>query len=299
MHVVYVGGWMRSGTTLLAELLNRQPGVLAVGEVSGIWDAVDRRAACSCGRRLTDCPLWGPAIDQVLRGDDAKAARLFTTMRTRFRTRRLRELRRSWFADPDVRELVECTRDVLDAVMLRTGSTVLVDTSKLLPGIALQQMINVPGELDVVQVVRDPRAVAAAEARTAKFAPGNSLFVPPGASAMVSLFRWYWANLSVLAAPKLFGVRHVTMTYEGLARDPAGTTKWLCDDLGIPYDTSSPSVEGVGGDTHIAVGNPARLASGDRPVRLDDRWRHELSGPKRMLVQVCAAPGLLAMRRSR
>ena len=299
MRIVYVGGWMRSGTTLLAELLDGRPGVLAVGEVSGLWDAVARGGPCSCGDPLTGCPVWGPALRDALGEDDTAAARLSATMTSRFRTRRLPGLRRRWADDADLRRLVERTDRVLRSVMASTGSDVLVDTSKLLPGLALQRLMATERRVDVVHMLRDPRAVAAAEMRTAGRSAGNADFVPPGSGPVGSLFRWYWTNLTVAAAPRLFDVGYRTLRYETLAGAPVDTMTSLCRELGIDDAPRSTTGASVGGDTHIAVGNPARLTAGHRPVRVDERWRDELTGATRLLVQAGAAPGRMALRRSR
>ncbi|MDQ3324746.1 MAG: sulfotransferase, partial [Actinomycetota bacterium] len=65
LQIVYVGGWMRSGTTLLCQALGSSPGALALGEVSGVWRAAELGRSCSCGQSITECAVWGAALDSV------------------------------------------------------------------------------------------------------------------------------------------------------------------------------------------------------------------------------------------
>lgn len=75
MRLVFVAGWMRSGTTLLTELIGSAPGALAVGELSTMWTAMDGDEPCSCGRSVLSCPLWAAVATEVAEGHDIGAGR--------------------------------------------------------------------------------------------------------------------------------------------------------------------------------------------------------------------------------
>ncbi len=57
--LIYIGGYGRSGTTLVESLLATRPDILACGEVAScLRDRLDR--GCTCGKTRQDCDVWGP-----------------------------------------------------------------------------------------------------------------------------------------------------------------------------------------------------------------------------------------------
>src|SRR3954468_13170726 len=58
-RVVYVGGVIRSGSTLLDRMLGELPGHVAVGELCYLWQhSVKLDRACGCGEPFSQCSLW-------------------------------------------------------------------------------------------------------------------------------------------------------------------------------------------------------------------------------------------------
>lgn len=299
MRVVYIAGWMRSGTTLLGEMLGAQPRVLCAGEVLGIWSAAARGGFCSCRVPLPECPVWGEALRAATHavalgpGDYGKLGAL--TAR-HFRTRNtLKLLRTGECDDPELGRVLHATVELLRSALSLVGAEVLVDTSKLLPGMLLHRLTGQP--LHVVHILRDPRAVVASERRTAHLASGNDSFAPPGASPVVSLLRWYGANLSVAVGSRALRLSRTEVTYDGLVRQPIATMRWLAERTDLEFDAASVNDASVSvGSGHIAVGNPQRLMRGRRELAVDDRWRTELVGRDRLVAETGAAPALALMR---
>jgi hypothetical protein len=58
--LIYVGGFGRSGSTLLEYLLASHPGVLACGEVGRHPLKWRTRKRCTCGRQALECPVGAP-----------------------------------------------------------------------------------------------------------------------------------------------------------------------------------------------------------------------------------------------
>src|SRR3954454_784259 len=57
--VVFIGGFGRSGSTLLEALLSRVDGALALGEVEHLWErGVRDDEICGCGTPFSECPFW-------------------------------------------------------------------------------------------------------------------------------------------------------------------------------------------------------------------------------------------------
>src|SRR5204862_6576366 len=57
--VLYIGGWGRSGSTLLAHVLAEVPGFVSVGELRYVWQAgPEANELCGCGLPFDECPVW-------------------------------------------------------------------------------------------------------------------------------------------------------------------------------------------------------------------------------------------------
>lgn len=62
MKLVYLLGAGRSGTTLLATILNAHPRIQTLGEMHQFLDFAIEDKPCSCGREVSQCSYWGPII---------------------------------------------------------------------------------------------------------------------------------------------------------------------------------------------------------------------------------------------
>ena len=70
-QVLYVGGWGRSGSTLLSHLLGRLPEMVAVGELRYVWQAgVSGNELCGCGQPFDECPFWVAVGEEAFGGWD-------------------------------------------------------------------------------------------------------------------------------------------------------------------------------------------------------------------------------------
>jgi hypothetical protein len=57
--LVYIGGYGRSGSTLLEYLLAQNPKVVACGEIARHLRSFGRHKICTCGEPMQACPVWG------------------------------------------------------------------------------------------------------------------------------------------------------------------------------------------------------------------------------------------------
>lgn len=297
MRVVYVAGWLRSGTTLLGRLLGGLPGAFALGELSGIWAAAAHGDRCSCGQPLPECPVWAAGLAAVAASHgvgQSDLAEFASLTRSVLRTRDARRLaalvdrpQEEW--PESVRTYVNVVNTLLHAVAKFSGAEFLVDSSKLPPGF-LTLMLVPDVRVDVIQIIRDPRAVVNSEGRSLQSKLGTGRGSPPGRSTLRSSFYWSTGNLAV----QMFG-RHadsfVQLRYEALTADPAGQLRLLASGLQVP---EPPGGLELGGE-HLAVGNPSRFET-RREVKPDIVWRTELSAPRRLLVSVATAPARWLLR---
>lgn len=282
---------MRSGTTLLCEMVGAFQGAVSVGEMSGIWRAADRDDPCSCGVSILHCPVWGPALAAVEAEHGIKRtdyADWAWRAREVLRTRSVLSLARMPKDDPSawpahIREYVEVLDTLLRSVRETTGAIALVDSSKLAPSYLVDRLL--PGSrVDLLHIVRDPRAVANSERKTRiRSGPGAEL-LPPGRSVMQSVLFWSGFNLSVRAFASRVS-SYFLLDYASLTRHPDAQLDDLAQHLQLQRTPGLMLDSG-----HIAVGNPARLKGPGRSVVTDDSWKTELPRWTAWLVTIATLP---------
>jgi hypothetical protein len=278
MKVLYIAGWMRSGTTLLTAILGMQRGALAIGELSGFWAAAAVDEYCSCGKRISICPVWAPALEEVRRNSGLERSafrRLAGMYSSEIRTRRaptlIKAIRAQDAGSDAIRELADVNRTLVEAARAAAGATFVIDSSKRLSP-ALHDRLAFGSDLNVIHMIRDARGVAASEARTRSVRSGDPDGRPPGRSVERSVLTWCLANVSVLAT-KRFAASYNAVPYERLVEQPARVIEELGEALDLQFDWSC--YPNFPERVHIAVGNPIRSSPG--PLIADDRWRQELS----------------------
>ena len=89
VRVLYMAGTGRSGSTLLARILDRADGVVAAGELRYLWQrGLLEDRVCGCGEPFSRCPFWTEVIDRGFGGRQHVDAReLVATQRTLTRLR--------------------------------------------------------------------------------------------------------------------------------------------------------------------------------------------------------------------
>src|SRR5919112_111664 len=66
LHVLYIAGDGRSGSTLLARILGQADGAFSAGEVRYLWErGMWENRTCECGRAFADCPFWSRVVDRL------------------------------------------------------------------------------------------------------------------------------------------------------------------------------------------------------------------------------------------
>jgi hypothetical protein len=301
--VLFIGGYGRSGSTLLDRVLGRVPDFLSVGELRHVFqEGYLENRRCGCGEPFLECEFWR-----------AVTARAFGAQREpelRQLAARKRRIDRWWLfpqlgwqlGTPRQRRAVGRYREVLRALYLaiaaESGAAVLIDSSKdVSHGYALRGL-GAPIEPYVLHLVRDSRAVAYSWQRR-KFNPGNG-----GEMNRYSLLRtsaeWNLVN-ALTAIHRPTGARYTTLRYADFAADPAAAVEAVLRFLGEERRSNPVTAERtvhLGAD-HTAAGNPNRFRSGEVQIRPDEEWRREMPSASRTLVGALTLPGLRRYRASR
>jgi len=300
--VVYLGGFGRSGSTLVERVLGSADGWVNVGELVDLARSVaPADELCGCGERFSVCPVWTQVGEVAFKGWTPDVLdRLTALHRAAARQRHLPGMlgsrRRPSTALVDLRTAY--TR-IYRAVAEVTGSHVVVDASKG-PAFGLA-LAGAPGiDLRMLNVVRDPRAVAWSwqrhvERPQAGSAEGGEMWRIP---AHRSAAQWSALQLEMSAIAGLGGVSTSRLCYEEFVADPVRSLVAAAEELGLPLTAEDlPALEDgrvVLGPSHGLSGNPGRFRTGPLELRRDDRWAAEMPATDKAVVTSLTLPLLWA-----
>lgn len=296
-EIVYVAGWARSGSTLLANLLGSVPGFVSVGELRDVWRlGFVENEPCGCGLRFLDCPFW-EEVRRRLRGTISggdEAAHLVEIQHRNLRVRHspLLLLHNGQPGEnPDLRWYSAVMAHLCQAISEAAGGAVVVDSSKYPADGAL--LAGAPALRPAyVHLVRDPRAVAYSWQRS-KIREDRREPVPmPTYGSLYSTANWVAFNVLCESLESRLAAPAVRIRYEDLVVDPATTLRKILElvgrgsaDLPIVDDDTAMVVE-----SHTVNGNPDRRSGGRVRIRPDAEWETELSWRDRVLVGTIASP---------
>jgi len=289
VRVLYMAGTGRSGSTLLARILDRADGVVAAGELRYLWQrGLLEDRVCGCGEPFSRCPFWTEVIDRGFGGRQHVDAReLVATQRTLTRLRHVPHMLATGGRGAPAEYLSALSR-LYRAVAEVSGCDLVVDSSKLPSYGSL--LARVP-DLDVqfVHLVRDPRGAAYSWSRPKGHPDGDDGM--QRMSVLKSSSLWLAWNAS---APALLRkrARYCVVRYEDLVAHPRDVVDRILEFAGHTGDGTpfvgerTVSLE----RSHTVAGNPNRLQAGHVEVREDQAWTSALGRSRRALVTAVTTP---------
>jgi hypothetical protein len=299
--VLYIGGWGRSGSTLLAHVLAEVPGFVSVGELRYVWQAgPEGNELCGCGLTFDECPFWTAVGREAFGGwENIDVAEVLDLESAVLRHRNVPLLLMGRLA-PGHRRKVEryadLTASLYRAIQTVSGAEVVVDSTKNPPYAYFLRAAQAAGlRLRVLHLVRDSRGAAHSWAKRMsrpEITNGDAFFQE--FSPVRAGVRWMECNLAFEVLRRLH-VPTVGMRYESLAADPRGELERMFAEMGEAgrHDLSAvgDSVEVSG--QHSVRGNPMRFAHGRQQVRADEAWRTGMATKTRSIVVLVTWPLLL------
>ena len=297
--VLFIGGYARSGSTIVDRAIGAMEGCVSAGEIRFIWRrgfAEDQ--PCGCGEAFGACPFWRAVVDVAwggMRGIDVyEALRLQDTVDRWWRIPQV-GLRPA----PGVRRELEAYTSILrplyDAIAKVSGARVIVDSSKdASHGWVLQRLV--PSiDLSVLHLIRDSRAVAYSLCERTKFDPASGQ-VWGGHGLARTIAGWTATNALVEALGRTTSVPYLRLAYEDFCADPdralARTARLVGEPAPAPLGP-----EGIdAGVQHQVAGNPVRFVRGSIAIRRDDEWRRSMSATGRRVVTAATWPMLRSGR---
>jgi hypothetical protein len=291
--VVFVGGYGRSGSTLLDRVLGTVDGFFSAGEIRHLWfEGLFEGRRCGCGEAFGDCAVWQAILERAFGAagpDVAETLALKSKVDRFFRVPQIAgRFPRSF--DRDVDEYALLLGRLYRAIAEVSGSDVIVDSTKdVSHGWLLTRVDDI--DLRVVHLVRDSRATAYSWRRK-KFNPGSGRDMDRW-GVLRSALEWNAIN----ALTRLLGRTghpYMTLRYEDLVEQPSEALAGLLAFLGeehrpIPMAADASLELGI---DHTVAGNPLRFKRGRIQINPDAEWKQQMDPAARVAVALLTWPSL-------
>lgn len=310
LTILYIASDVRSGSTLLDNLLGNHPDISGIGEVRHIYSFLHQGEygsevswKCTCGKELASCPVWV----QTKKNYEMNTGQPFGEFDIKIGYPQRGKLYHAWMWLSFLASRKELKRKLLDKAyqpqrMVEIGqeahaiiqgfadsvsTSIIVDSSKRASQLyALLKAKPNWVDLKVIHLVRDGRAVLYSKmARANQYRDSKTEF-----HLFPATRSWVYHNLKIQSLLKLLPPEDsIRVRYEDLCLDPPGTLQRICANLRIKFhpDMLHLSREGkhnVGGSPHRYQWDPKT------PIQLDTRWKDNLPLRFRFLYWLLSGP---------
>lgn len=292
--VIYIGGWGRSGSTLLCRALGQLDGWIAVGEIRSIWqDGILGNYTCGCSAPFHECGFWRAVFDLAFDGMHADQAEHMIRAQALMPTWRLltmpeRVLRRR--LSGRMTDYVAALERLYRAIAEVSGASVIVDSSKY-PAYAYALDAAREIDLNLCHLVRDPRACTFSWTRRRKTQPfGKMKSIGPVQNSL----HWNQRNRVLRSIWGRRSRQYALLRYEDFVSHPSEgirSVRSLAEDaLAAPGFLSDKDI--TLGPSHMVAGNPNRFETGRITVREDREWITGLPARDQAMVRLFCFPGM-------
>jgi hypothetical protein len=301
VKVVYVGGYSRSGGTLLGRVLGQIPGFVAPGELGYLWSrGLAANRLCGCGARFRDCPFWRRVEREAFGSWDAAGLDGLLGLEREVKRHRFIPLLVAPGAssryEESLRRYAAALASLYRGIAQVAQARVIVD-STLDPAYAFV-LRHVPGiDLRAIHLIRDSRGTAHSWSKAIRRSDALEGGYLRTYRPLDTALRWSSDHLLMhllhrLASPEL------RVRYEDLVASPRREVERIMAHIDEPVapgdlDFIAPDAVHVGTD-HTVAGNRMRFQRGPLPLALDDEWRTALDRRDRRVVTLMTWPLLRA-----
>jgi hypothetical protein len=285
VKLICIVGSGRSGSTLLDMLLGGHSQALSLGQVDVLRKWIDLDDLCTCGKKLADCAIWGRVLPTL---QDQNGRRIPQPLNIARPSAKIAAAIK-WLvsgagpASPDAALWAE----LLDKLSEVSGKPILVDSSKTVLRLA-RLWPQIGSNMMVLHLVRDPRGFVSSNVKPRYMtSPSGVKTISRVLGFPTAVANWTVNNalLHLIGRTRLKD-RYRVAIYDDLVADPEKHLTDICDWLGIEFEPAMlPPIDAR--EFHLIGGNQSRFG-GFQALRLDDRWKAELSRTRQRLTQYSA-----------
>jgi hypothetical protein len=282
--VIYIAGYGRSGSTLLARILGSHENIFAVGELINFLKLIDsEESVCSCGKKIQRCEFWSDIIQKF--GKDFDNISELKDIQKRYESfscffRRIFErgsYRRARYAD--------LTQYLISSIFQNLPNDVryIIDSSKttwsrFFRPISFAKIGSL--NVKVIHIIRDGRGciwsnIKGADTGLLKGADLNRQVSFP---VFRTAAHWLFANMGAHVFQAINPSKdYCWIRYEDLIERPEETYVKLGEFLGVCFDQQIEMIR-TSGDIppgHLIAGNRMRSFKKIR-IKADVEWKKRL-----------------------
>jgi hypothetical protein len=283
--LIYIASDAYSGSTLFDLLLGMLPEAWTLGEAQHLWQRIRDHMVCACGVPLAECPFWQPLIPKIA---TVSYSPLFSRFIPSYVIRGQYLPAMLWSRiSPGLRDEIGQYGDLNNAYLRIVWDAAeahkpnlhwLIDASKDAYRLyALHQSERF--DMRVIHITKDPRAMVYSHVKNGRERDKMMVLRKSG--------RWLINNMLFNHIGHSLGpsrYRHVR--YEDLARFPNKTMNELLEWLGMSPIETLDHMRLY--ESHAIGGNAMRWE--DRPIMLDERWKHRLSKINQQIAWLIGLP---------
>ncbi len=276
--VIYVMSDVRSGSTLLENILSKSEESVSVGEMALLKNHMFRTGPgakwnwnCACGLPPVDCPFWS----NVLAGISVTDPHFNTAVQWNYRSKKMFagsifsvfiKNRLLQLNDKKInQDTVATNNNLYRNIFTLSGKKFIIDSSKD-PVQAYLIYLNKPADFDVkiISLKRDLRAIAASKS---KWSVVNN-------KKKKSLTKWlsnslFYKKICTVVTQLVNPADVITLSYEDLATHTQQQLDAIVNVCGLqPYKAPDYMVVE---DDHTIAGTPQRFTK--RPIAYDGSWK--------------------------
>lgn len=254
IKLIYISSLGHSGSTLLDVLLNQHSAIQSVGEVMHYDEWLTKGLLCTCGEPLTQCSFW-TKVNQPLRIGDISA--------------------------PDY---LDNTFKLYSGIQNVSGQNIIVDSSKSVSRL-IRLLSDNRFEVKVIHLVRNGLAVVNSLSKSHDRPGTGNTIKTPATPLLKGVLRWVRRNRSMENLINRVGNdAYLRLCYEDLCTQPEQVLRDICNFAGIDFenDMLDPNL----GDNHNIGGSRWRFSDRVISVKLDDKWRSEVSGLTKFIFNI-------------
>lgn len=301
--IIFIASDVRSGSTLLDNLISNHPAIRSVGEMTQLTSHLNKGRIgvswdwrCTCGSQLDECPVWGA----VSRKYEQEYARPLASVDTRpdpkvqawgYRLKSYlsffmpgdkmkKGLTRQAYQSEFLKEYGSELIRILEKFCSVSRCEIVVDSSKTAEYfLCLREACPPDVELKLIHLVRDGRAVLFSKKKRAEKYKEYGLEF----KLLPSIRGWWFINRQLAAVKALLDpVDVLDVRYEDLCRDLNTEMQRISDFAGISFCREMLYLTNM--DKHNIGGTSHRLSwSSDTSITLDERWKDGLSSGEKCL----------------
>lgn len=259
LKIVYIGGYSRSGSTILDILLSQHPEVFGTGELCYLFDDwLDGRRTCSCGKRYSACAFWSELItdfDIDAATSVIKAVENRSNFKNVMNDRLPTELKNNYKAFQE---------HIFRYIQKKSGKNIIIDSSKSTRNSAARCLaIAKYTDLDtcMIHLVRDGHSTTKSFLQKGRNWALEGHAENSNLQGLRSIVGWRLANEIANKSRAQLVTNYQLLKYENLIADPCSNLLALGNFLNINVDALVSKVEdgAILQAKHQVGGNRLRL----------------------------------------